>query len=98
MKHLKVRYSLTEAGCLLAPGQRSGLIQQAFDNTLSRIEFHNQELLLTWLLSDISFRQVCDNVLMYMKASIRLNSDRYYQLPPPLLRSYLDHILPFGQE
>ena len=63
MNHLKVYHRLTGAGRLPAPGQRSGLIQQAFGNTLPRIQFHNQvfqELLLTWmLLSNISFRQVC---------------------------------------
>lgn len=62
MDHLRNRHRLTKEGRLPAPGERSGLIQQAFGNTAPRIQFNNQifqELLLIWmLLSNISFRQV----------------------------------------
>jgi len=42
LNHLKLRHRMTEAGRLPALGQRSGLIQEAFGNTIPKIQFHNQ--------------------------------------------------------
>jgi len=50
LNYLKLRHRMTEVGHLPALGQHSGLIQEAFGNTIPKIQFHNQvfrELLLT---------------------------------------------------